>query len=155
MLLNCSTTVEAPPATVFTCVDAPQHIVGWVGGAVEHSYLSERGAEGPVGQRFRQKLRQGRTIRTFEGEIIAWEQAAHFGLRIPTAAYTTEAHFRIAPLGSERSTLEYTIDIALKSPLARTLGPIVELPLRRFVRQQIGSLKAYAEALQQSQRVRA
>ncbi len=149
MLLNCSATVEAPPATVFACVDAPHHIVGWVGGAVDHIYLSERGVHTPVGQRFRQRLRQGRTIRTFEGEIIAWEPATHFGLRIPTAAYTTEAHFRIAALGTGRSTIDYTIEIAFKSPLAKIIGPIVKLPLRRFVRRQIGALKAYAEALPQ------
>lgn len=148
MLLTCSTTIEAAPATVFACVDAPHHIVGWVGGAVEHVYLSERGVQAPLGQRFRQKLRQGRTIRTFEGEIIAWEPSTHFGLRIPTAAYTTEAHFRIAALGLDRSTIDYTIDIALMTRLARLLGPFVKLPLRLFVRKQIGALKAYAEAQQ-------
>ena len=147
MQLNCSVTVDAPPATVFDCVDVPHHIVGWVGGAVEHTYLSDRGIGGPIGQRFRQRLRQGRTIRIFEGEIIAWERAAHFGLRIPTAAYTTEAHFRMAAVGARCSTLDYTIDIALTSRLAKTLGPIVRLPLRRFVRQQIAALKAYAETL--------
>lgn len=148
MLLTCSTTVEALPATVFDCVDAPRHIVGWVSGAIEHTYLSERGPKPPIGQRFRQLLRQGRRIRTFEGEIIAWEEATHFGLRIPTAAYTTEAHFRISPLGARRSTLEYTIEIVLMSPLAKAIGPLLKLPLRWFVRRQIDSLKAYAEALQ-------
>ncbi len=152
MLLNCSATVDALPATVFDCVDAPHHIVGWVGGAVEHTYLSARGPQPPLGQRFRQRLRQGRTIRTFEGEIIAWEPVTHFGLRIPTAAYTTEAHFRIAALGADRSTIDYTIEIALTSRLAKILGPIIRLPLRLFVRKQIGSLKAYAETLQQQGR---
>ncbi len=151
MLLTCSTIVEAPPATVFTCVDAPNHIVGWVGGAVEHVYLSERGTQAPIGQRFRQRLRQGGTIRTYEGEIIAWEPATHFGLRIPAPAYTTEAHFRIAALGAERSALDYTIDIVLTSRSAKLLGPIMKLPLRFFVRKQIGLLKDYAEALRHTQ----
>lgn len=147
MLLNCSITVEAPPATLFTCVDAPQHIVGWAGGAVKHTCLSERGPQASIGRRFWQKLRQRRTIRTFEGEIIAWEQASHFGLRIPAAAYMTKAYFRVSPLGAEQPTLDDKINIALEAPLAKVLGPIVKLPLCRFVRQQIGSLKAYAEAL--------
>ena len=148
MLLNYSTAVDASPSTVFACVYVPQHIVGWVGGAVEHVYLSEEGTEAPIGRRFRQRLRQGRTIRTFEGEIIAWEPAVHLGLRIPTRAYMTEAHFCIAAIGGERSKVDYTIDIALQSRLAKLLGPIIKLPLRLFIRKQIRFLKAYAEALQ-------
>lgn len=153
MLLNCSAMIDAPASTVFACVDTPDHIVGWVGGAIEHAYLSERGPATAVGQRFRQRLRQGRSIRTFEGEIIAWEPASHFGLRIPTAAYTSEAHFRLAAHGVNRSTVDYSIDIALHSTLAKVLGPLLKLPLRRFVRHQIRSLKRYAEALQRAQRV--
>ncbi len=155
MLLNCSATVDATPSTIFACVDAPQHIVGWVEGAVEHVYLSERGVQPPIGQRFRQRLRQGRTIRTFEGEIIAWEPASHFGLRIATPAYQTEAHFRIAALGTHRSAVDYSIDIALISRLAKILGPVLKLPLGLFVRKQIALLKAYAEALQPAQDARA
>lgn len=155
MLLGCSAKIDAPTRTVFACVDEPQHIVRWVGGAVEHVYLTERSPATAVGQRFRQRLRQGRSIRTFDGEIIAWEPATHFGLRIPTPAYTSEAHFRISPSGADRSTVDYSIDVALHSPLAKILGPLLSIPLRLFVRRQIASLKAYAETAHVGPEVRA
>ena len=59
----------------------------------------ERNPANPVGQRFLQKLRMGRSVREFNGEIIAWEKPTHFGLHIPTAAYSSEAHFQISPEG--------------------------------------------------------
>jgi hypothetical protein len=140
---------------VFTCVDEPDDIVKWVGGAVEHTYVTPRTTRTAVGQQFRQRLKQGRTIRVFHGEIIAWEPPTHFGLRIPSPAYTSEAHFRIAPDGPDHSILDYSIDVDLHTRLAKILGPLLRIPLGFFVRQQIGRLKAYAETLPARQEARA
>jgi hypothetical protein len=148
MLLGYSAMIAAPAREVFACVDEPDRIVKWVGGAVEHVYVSERSTLTAVGQKFRQQLRQGKTIRTFHGEIIAWEPHTHFGLRIPTDAYTSEAHFRIKAIGVGFSSIDYSIDISLHTRPAKFIGPILKLPLRLFVAQQIRRLKMYAESLQ-------
>jgi uncharacterized protein YndB with AHSA1/START domain len=148
VLLCCSTLVDASADTVFACVDDPEHIVQWVSGAVEHKYVTERNGDSRVGQRFRQRLKQGSGIREFDGEVIAWEPPTHFGLSIPSPAYSSEAHFRITPEGPIRSTVRYTIDVTLHSPVAKVLGPILRLPLGLFVKEQIRRLKVYAESLQ-------
>ena len=151
MLLRCTTKVNAAAETVFACVDEPEHIVKWVGGAVGHEYLTERNPANPVGQRFLQKLRMGSSVREFNGEIIAWEKPTHFGLHIPTAAYSSEAHFRISPEGPDHSTVDYSIDVTLHTLTARVLGTLLRVPLGFFVKNQIGKLKAYAESLQARQ----
>ena len=151
MLIRCSRTIDASAATVFACVDQPDHIVGWVGGAIEHAYLTDRCLTSAVGQRFRQRLRQGKGVRTFHGEIIAWEPATHFALRIPAPAYTSEAHFHIASNGPGASRVDYSIEVALHSLTARLLGPLLRLPLGVFVRTQIDRLKRYAETVEQAQ----
>jgi len=151
MLLQCRTKVNAAAETVFACVDQPDHIVQWVDGAVEHTYISDRNPADPVGQRFLQKLRMGKSIKEFHGEIIAWETPTHFGLHIPSPAYSSEAHFRISPQGSTQSTIHYSIDITLHKALARFLSPLMKVPLTLFVRKQIGRLKAYAENVQAKQ----
>ena len=148
MLIACSRKVGARPRTVFACVDQPEHILGWVGGIVEHAYLTERTPTSAVGQHFRQRLRQGKQLRTFDGEIIAWEPACHFGLRIPSAAYTSEAHFRISADGPDCSTVDYSIEIALHERRARFLAGLMRIPLGIFVRRQIDRLKTYAEQLE-------
>jgi hypothetical protein len=148
MLLRCRTTVNASAETVFACVDQPEHIVQWVEGAVEHTYVSDRNPANPVGQRFRQKLRMGKSIKEFYGEIIAWEFPTHFGLSIPSPAYSSEAHFRISPNGATRSTVDYSIDVTLHRALVRAISPLLRVPLNLFVRKQVGRLKSYAERVQ-------
>jgi uncharacterized protein YndB with AHSA1/START domain len=150
MLLRCKKDVDAAAEMVFACVDEPEHIVKWVGGAVDHTYVTERNPANPVGQRFLQKLRMGSSVNEFNGEIIAWEAPTHFGLHIPTAAYSSEAHFRITPKGPAQSTVDYSIDVTLHTLTAQVLGTMLRIPLGFFVRNQIGHLKAYAEKLQAS-----
>ncbi len=111
-----------PHETVFACVDQPEHIVQWVEGAVEHTYISDRNPANPVGQRFRQRLRMGKSVKEFHGEIIAWEYADAFRASIPSPAYSSEAHFRISPNGPTRSTVDYSIDVTLHKPFVRLLS---------------------------------
>jgi uncharacterized protein YndB with AHSA1/START domain len=148
MLLRCKTVVNAAAETVFACVDQPEHIVQWVEGAVEHAYVTDRNPANAVGQRFRQKLRMGKSVNEFNGEIIAWEVPTHFGLSIPSPAYSSEAHFRISPNGAKQSTVDYSIDVTLHRTVVRLLSPLLKVPLTFFVRKQIGKLKVYAEKVQ-------
>jgi hypothetical protein len=152
MLLTCRTKVNAPADTVFACVDEPEHIVRWVGGAVDHVYVTERNPANPVGQKFLQKLKMSNSVREFEGKIIAWEKPTHFGLFIPSPAYSSEAHFRITPEGSSSSTVDYSIDVTLHTLAARVIGTVLRIPLGFFVQNQIGKLKSYAESLQASRK---
>jgi uncharacterized protein YndB with AHSA1/START domain len=154
MLLRCKTAVNASAETVFACVDQPELIVQWVEGAVEHTYISDRNPADPVGQRFRQRLRMGKSIKEFHGEIIAWKAPTHFGLHIPAPAYSSEAHFRITPNGPTRSTVDYSIDITLHKTFVRLLSPLMRVPLTFFVRKQIGRLKVCAEKVQANQEAR-
>jgi len=147
MLLRCKMSVNAPAETVFACVDEPEHIVQWVEGTVEHTYVSDRNPANPVGQRFVQKLRMGKSIKEFQGQVIAWQYPTHFGLHIPSPAYSSEAHFRISPEGPAQSTVDYSIDVTLHKAIVRLLSPLLRVPLTFFVRKQIRRLKACAEKL--------
>jgi uncharacterized protein YndB with AHSA1/START domain len=154
MLLRCKMAVNAAAGTVFMCVDQPEHIVQWVEGAVEHTYVSERNPANPVGQRFRQRLRMGKSIKVFHGEIIAWEAPTHFGLSIPAPAYSSEANFRISPNGASQCTVDYSIHITLHKTIVRLLSPLLHVPLTRFVKKQIGRLKSYAETVEKGHKAR-
>ncbi|MFL6449573.1 MAG: SRPBCC family protein [Bryobacteraceae bacterium] len=154
MLLRCKMPVNAAAETVFACVDEPEHIVQWVEGAVEHTYTSERNQADPTGQRFRQTLRMGKSIKEFQGEIVAWQFPTHFGLQIPAPAYSSEAHFRITSNGAKQSTVDYSIDVTLHKAIVRLLSPLLRIPLTLFVRKQIGRLKAHAEKVQAEKEAR-
>jgi uncharacterized protein YndB with AHSA1/START domain len=152
MLVRCKMAMKASAETVFACVDRPEQIVQWVEGAVDHVYISERNPANPVGQRFLQKLRMGKSLKEFQGEIIAWEAPTHFGLYIPAPAYSSEAHFRISPDGPTKSTVNYSIEITLHKAIVRLLSPLLRIPLTLFVKKQIGRLKRHAEKVQADQK---
>jgi len=152
MLVRCKMAMIASAETVFACVDRPEQIVQWVEGAVDHVYISERNPANPVGQRFLQKLRMGKSLKEFQGEIIAWEAPTHFGLYIPAPAYSSEAHFRISPDGPTKSTVNYSIEITLHKAIVRLLSPLLRIPLTLFVKKQIGRLKRHAEKVQADQK---
>src|SRR5436305_15278778 len=128
MLLRCKMAVNASAHTVFACVDEPEHIVQWVEGAVAHTYMSDRNPANPVGQRFLQRLRMGKSVKEFHGEIIAWQYPTQFGLHIPSPAYSSEAHFRISPEGPTRSTVDYSLDVTLHKTIVRLVSPLLRLP---------------------------
>ena len=98
MRLTAAVDIDAPPETVWRCIDEPALIVRWVEGALEHRYIDPRDPAHPVGQRFVQRLQQGKKVTEFTGTLIAFERPRHFAFTIPSPAYSSEAHFRLTPL---------------------------------------------------------
>ena len=97
MRLTAKIDIDAAPATVWRCIDEPALILRWVEGALEHRYIDARDPARPVGQRFVQRLQQGKKVTEFTGTLIAFERPRHFAFTIPSPAYSSEAHFRLTP----------------------------------------------------------
>lgn len=147
MRLTASVDIDAPAAIVWSCIDEPDKIVRWVEGALEHRYLGERDLAHPVGQKFIQRLAQGSKVTEFEGTLIAFEPLRHFAFRIPSPAYSSEAHFRLSALGPNRTHVDYSIDVTLHTLKARIGAALLRVPLGFFVRRQMRRLQALAGSL--------
>ena len=147
MRLTAAIDIDAPLETVWRCIDEPALIVRWVEGAIEHRYLDPRDPAQPVGQRFVQRLRQGKKVNEFTGTLVAFERPRHFAFAIPSPAYSSEAHFRLAGLDRSRTHVDYAIDVTLHSATAKVAGALLRLPLAFFVPKQMRRLKALAESL--------
>lgn len=147
MRLTASVDIDAPADVVWSCIDEPDKIVRWVEGAVSHEYVGERDPDHPVGQRFRQELRQGPKVRSFEGTLTAFEPLRHFAFRIPSPAYSSEAHFHLTSQGDRRTRVDYAIDVTLHTTKAKIAAALLRLPLTFFVPKQMGRLKRLAESL--------
>ena len=147
MRLTAAVDIDASPETVWRCIDDPALIVRWVEGALEHRYLDPRDPAHPVGQRFVQRLQQGKKVTEFTGTLIAFEPPRHFAFTIPSPAYSSEAHFRLAPLDGSRTHVDYAIDVTLHTATAKVAGVLLRLPLAFFVPKQMRRLKALAESI--------
>ncbi|MBC7734640.1 MAG: SRPBCC family protein [Bacteriovorax sp.] len=147
MRLTAAIDIDAPAATVWACIDEPDKIVRWVEGALEHRYLGLRNPAQPAGQKFVQRLAQGRKVTEFEGTLIAAEPLRHFAFRIPSPAYSSEAHFHLADLGTNRTHVDYVIDVTLHTLKAKAGAALLRVPLAFFVPRQMRRLRALAESL--------
>ena len=147
MRLTAAVDIDAAPETVWRCIDEPALIVRWVEGALEHHYLDLRDPAHPVGQRFVQRLQQGRKVKEFTGTLIACERPRHFAFTIPSPAYSSEAHFRLTPLDAARTHVDYTIDVTLHTVTAKLAAVLLRLPLSVFVPKQMRRLKTLAEGI--------
>src|SRR3954470_3015719 len=132
MRLTARIDIDAPPQVVWRCIDEPALIVRWVEGALEHRYLDARDPANPVGQRFVQRLQQGKKVTEFIGTLIACERPRHFAFTIPSPAYSSEAHFRLTPLGSAGTHVDYVIDVTLHTTTAKIAAALLRLPLALF-----------------------
>ena len=149
MRIDARVDIEAPPAVVWRCIDEPAQIVRWVEGAVEHRYLEERKPGHRLGQKFLQRLKQGRRIVEFEGTLIACDFPRHFAFTIPSPAYSSEAHFRLSPEGAARTRVDYSIEVTLHTVVAKIAGAVLRLPLGFFVRKQMRRLRDLAVSLKE------
>jgi len=147
MRLTAKIDIDAPPETVWRCIDEPALILRWVEGALEHRYLDARDPARPVGQRFVQRLQQGKKVTEFIGTLIAFDRPRHFAFTIPSPAYSSEAHFRLSPLGPARTHVDYAIDVTLHTATAKLAGVLLRLPLALFVPKQMRRLKTLAESV--------
>ena len=147
MRLTAAIDIDAPTVIVWACIDEPDKIVRWVEGALEHRYLGPRDPAHPAGQKFVQRLAQGSKVTEFEGTLIAAEPLRHFAFRIPSPAYSSEAHFHLTDLGANRTHLDYAIDVTLHTVKARIGAALLRVPLAFFVRKQMRRLQALAQAL--------
>ena len=147
MRLTAAVDIDASPETVWRCIDEPALIVRWVEGALEHRYLEPRNPAHPVGQRFVQRLQQGKKVNEFTGTLIAFDRPSHFAFTIPSPSYSSEAHFRLKPIGPARTHVDYAIEVALHTTAAKVAGVLLRVPLAFFVPKQMRRLKALAESL--------
>ena len=138
MLLRCKTKVNAAAETVFACVDEPEHIVKWVGGALSGINISQSETRRtPWANGFSRSYgwagpSASSTERSSPGRSRHISAPAHSDRGL----FERGALSDFASRGAERSIVDYSIDVTLHTLTARVLGTLLRVPLRILLRQK-------------------
>lgn len=137
--------IQAPAATIFECVVDDQLIPRWMEELESIEYLEPVDPErDPVGVQFRQKVREGFSLREYRGEVTVYEQDKHFGIAFGDRRFRFLLDYRIDP-GAGGSRLSYHLRTTEESFLMRLAAGAVKTMATNMVDRNLRKLKAFAE----------
>jgi uncharacterized protein YndB with AHSA1/START domain len=142
---NYSLIINAPIEAVFEVVDSDEHIKKWLEGFVENIYDKDFNRENPVGQKFRQKLKEGGKIQEYEGEILSYHRPKELGIRLKQSSFAVDVYYRFFTAGTNQTRLDYECNIEMNSFLTKIMGFLFSWFTKRILVKQMDSLKKYAE----------
>ena len=146
MTIEYNQKINAPIETVFDCVDDEEKLKQWMTGLIETQYLSPKNVETPVGARFRQKIREGGNIVTYDGTITAYKKPEHLAVNISCKAFSVDTNYYFTANGGT-TTLHYSCDIKYHTWVSKIIGTLFGFLHKRILDQQMKKLKALGEAI--------
>jgi uncharacterized protein YndB with AHSA1/START domain len=137
--------IRAPIEKVFDLIHDPEKHKLWLQGVEETRYVGPYDPDHPVGARFRQRIRECKRVKEYDGEVTAFDRPKHLGIRLFSPQFSVQVDYRLTPIGSG-TRLDYVADASCRSWVFRLLVRVFALFMRGFVRKQITKLKELAEA---------
>ncbi len=137
--------IHAPMRKVFDLLnDAEKHKL-WLDGLEETIREPGYDPKNPLGSKFRQKIREGRKVEVYDGEVTAFERPRHFGVRVHNDAFTAQVDYRLKSL-KKVTRLDFTSEITFKSVAFRMLANLSRPIVGGILEKQMTKLKELAEA---------
>jgi uncharacterized protein YndB with AHSA1/START domain len=141
--IECTITIERPPADVFHVVSTPELATRWSSNAIEEHMTTS----GPLGIGSRRRA----TVRRFGGgtteneiEVTAYEPGRHLAVRSVEAPVPFTSAWTVTPAG-DGSHIDWRWDFELRGALG-LLGPFLVVSFRRAFEADLARLKSLMEA---------
>jgi len=145
MKIVCSIEIHAPISKVFEVLnDADQHKL-WLEGLEETIREPGYDPEDPVGSTFIQKIRDGKRLDVYQGEVVAYEKPKHLGVQVSNGGMTAKVDYRLKAL-KKKTRVEFTSDLQFKSLAFKLLVNLSQPILKGIIEKQLKSLKELVEA---------
>jgi uncharacterized protein YndB with AHSA1/START domain len=145
MHLTYSQEINAPIEKVFDLIHDPEKHKLWLQGVEETRYVGEYDPENRVGAKFKQRIREGGRVKEYDGEVTAFAQPKHLGIRLWCPQFSVVVDYRLTPL--ERGTyLDYTADLTCRHWFFRLMARCFSFLMQGMLKKQLRKLKELAEA---------
>jgi uncharacterized protein YndB with AHSA1/START domain len=147
MKIVCSIEIDAPISKVFEVLnDADQHKL-WLHGLEETIREPGYDPKHPLGSKFTQKIRDGKKLEVYDGEVVAYEKPRHLGVHVSNGGMTAKVDYQLKSL-KKKTQLEFTSDLQFKSLAFKLLVNLSQPVIRGIIEKQLASLKKLVEAEQ-------
>ena len=143
--LTLTQEIEAPIETVFDLISDERNLKLWMDGLEETVYTSDIDRENPLGATFIRRIREGRRLSEYRGEVTAHDRPAHLAATIRSSQFAMTVDYRLEPLAGG-TRLTYSAELGEASWIARVFAFLFGWLTRRILRKQVAKLKAVSES---------
>jgi hypothetical protein len=137
--------IEAPMTKVFDFInDASKHHL-WVEGLEETIREPGYDPKHPLGSKFQQKIREGKKIELYDGEVTAYDRPRHLGARVYNKSFTVHVEYRLKKV--KKSThLEFISEVTFHNLALKLMGGFTQSLMRAVIEKQMKTVKRLIEA---------
>jgi uncharacterized protein YndB with AHSA1/START domain len=141
----CTIEIEAPIGKVFDFInDETKHKL-WLEGLEETIREPGYDRKNPLGSRFKQKIREGKKIEVYDGEVTAYERPKHLGARVYNKAFSVQVDYRLTHV--KRIThLEFSSEVTFHNLAFKMLAGMSRSIMRGVIDKQMKAVKELIEA---------
>jgi hypothetical protein len=142
--LTLSQFINAKIDVVFSFLDDEELVPKWNPAFVGIDWEGDRNVRNPVGVEFKQRMRQGSRVVSYDGEIIGYTKPRYFATKLTGDKVSIETHFKLAT-HAHGTQLTYTIQLSYPKNASGLAKFIDGLKLKYQAKKEVAALQKAAE----------
>lgn len=100
----------------------------------------------PVGTRFKQKLKEGKKIKEYTGEVMGYEKPNYISIRLWVDKVTIQVDYRLKQEG-ENTVLNYSSEMVSANFLVKLISKCFSGYYKKMLGSDFNKLRGFAENL--------
>ncbi len=137
-IVRSTATFPAPVEKVFLYVDSPEYLKLWMEGLVDVTYPEEFDPASPVGTKFKMKIKEGKAINEYDGEVLEYEPNKRLVVSNYNSSWRMVISYDFTVLDGEQTRLDYVCTMEMHTVMAKIMGWMFlwfsKMLLRKFMR---------------------
>jgi uncharacterized protein YndB with AHSA1/START domain len=141
----CTIEINAPIGKVFDFInDETKHKL-WLEGLDETIREPGYDRKHPVGSKFKQKIRDGKKLEVYDGEVTAYDRPKHLGARVHNKSLSVQIDYRLKNV-KKVTHLEFTSEVTFHNFALKMVAGMSRSIMRAVLEKQMKTVKELVEA---------
>lgn len=141
----CIIEINAPIGKVFDFInDETKHKL-WLEGLEDTIREPGYDRKNPVGSKFKQKIREGKKVEVYDGEVTAYDRPKHLGARVHNKSLSVQIDYRLKHV-KKTTHLEFTSEVTFHNLALKMVAGMSRSIMRGILEKQMKTVKELIEA---------